>query len=128
MLETHCRQYAETREWVVAAVFADVGPLPPLEERKGWTGVQNALAAGTARGVVTWTRSMVAESAEAWERLVVRLGELAWFLAAGALDTPGQALYGRGCPDEVSASHGQGVRRVPNRGSSSPRADPPTRR
>ncbi|MFC9331322.1 hypothetical protein [Kitasatospora sp. NPDC057015] len=122
LLEAHCRQYAETREWVVTAVFTDSGPLPPMEERMGWSDVQNALTAGTARGVVTWTRSMVAESAEAWERLTVRLGELAWFLAAGALDTPGQALYGRG-----SAGPGRGGNRAPEQGSFSPRAAPPTR-
>ncbi|MER7702361.1 hypothetical protein ABTX81_05615 [Kitasatospora sp. NPDC097605] len=95
MLETHSRQYAETREWVVAAVFTDMGPLLALEGRAGWRAVQNALETGTARGVVMWTRSMVVDSAEAWERLVVLLSELGWFLAAGAIDTPGQALYGR---------------------------------
>ncbi|MFE7190386.1 hypothetical protein [Kitasatospora sp. NPDC057541] len=96
VLETHCRQYAETREWVVAVVFTDSGPLPALEERAGWRAVQNALETGAARGVVMWTRSMVVDSAEAWERLAVLLGELGWFLAAGAIDTPGQPLYGRG--------------------------------
>ncbi|MFF4343049.1 hypothetical protein ACFY00_24355 [Kitasatospora sp. NPDC001540] len=88
MLETHCRRYAETREWVVAAVFTDAGLQLPLEQRTGWRAVEEALAAGAARGVVTRTRSMVASSPEEWERLAVGLGELGWFLTAGLLDAP----------------------------------------
>ncbi|MFJ8477029.1 hypothetical protein [Kitasatospora sp. NPDC094011] len=95
VLETHCCQYAETRGWVVAAVFIDAGLLPPLEARDGWRGVRGALEAGDARGVVTWTRSMVADTTNEWECLAEPLGELGCFLAAGALDTPGQVLYSR---------------------------------
>ncbi|MFJ4676937.1 hypothetical protein [Kitasatospora sp. NPDC088783] len=90
VLETHCRQYAETREWVVAAVFTDAGEQLPLKQRTGWRAVEEALAVGTARGVVMRTRSMVASSSEEWERLAVGIGELGWFLAAGLLDAPAE--------------------------------------
>ncbi|WP_147437106.1 hypothetical protein [Streptomyces sp. TLI_171] len=69
-------------------MFTDRGQQLPLKEREGWRAVEEALAAGAARGVVMRTRSMVASSSEEWERLAVGLGELGWFLAAGLFDGP----------------------------------------
>ncbi|MFD6468769.1 hypothetical protein [Streptomyces goshikiensis] len=112
VLETRCRQFAESREWVVSAVFTDRGQVPSLEDRVGWLAVRDALAKGTARGVVTWTRSMVADSTEAWERLTVGVGELGWFLTAGALDTPGQPLYGRSVTEQLPMGRRPGARRA----------------
>ncbi|MFJ6770126.1 hypothetical protein ACIQOV_03955 [Kitasatospora sp. NPDC091257] len=94
MLAERCRQYADAREWVVAGSFADSVPLISLSERCGWLELSAALSSGTAQGVVTWTRSMVADSIEEWDRLTTLLSDRGLFLAAGALDTPGQLLYG----------------------------------
>ncbi|MEU6295310.1 hypothetical protein [Streptomyces erythrochromogenes] len=111
MLETHCRQFAESREWVVSVTFTDRGQVP-LEDRAGWQALRDALAEGIAQGVVTWTRSMVADTAEGWERLAVGVRELGWFLVAGALDTPGQSLYGRPVTEQLPTSRGPGPRRA----------------
>ncbi|MFF1906394.1 recombinase family protein [Kitasatospora sp. NPDC058218] len=116
MLETHCRKFAESREWVVAVVFTDAGQLSSLEERPGWRAAHEALTSGIARGVVTWTRSMVADSAEAWARSAVLVGDLGCFLVAVALDTPGQSLYGRGVQELAPAGRRPDARRAPGAG------------
>lgn len=120
VLETHCRKFAESREWVVAVVCTDAGQLPSLEERPAWRAAQEALTSGTARGVVTWTRSMVADSAEAWARSAALVSERGWFLVAVALDTPGQSLYGRGVQELAPAGRRPDARRAPGAGSARP--------
>lgn len=87
-----------------------------MEDRVGWLAVRDALAKGTARGVVTWTRSMVADSTEAWERLAAGVGALGWFLTAGALDTPGQSLYGRSATEQLPAGRRPRTRRASGAG------------
>ncbi|ROR44732.1 hypothetical protein EDD39_2939 [Kitasatospora cineracea] len=65
---------------------------------------------------------MVANDAQAWEHQAVLVGELGWFLVAGALDTPGQSLYSRGAPGQLPASRRSGTRRAP--GGSGPYPKP----
>ncbi|MFI6447803.1 hypothetical protein [Kitasatospora sp. NPDC050543] len=92
-LANHCRQYADAREWVIAASFSDAGLFGDLDERPGWQGVTALLPAGRASGIVTWTRSMVAHTPEAWKHLTELIADRGSFLASGSLDTPGQRLY-----------------------------------
>ncbi|WP_030460619.1 hypothetical protein [Kitasatospora sp. NRRL B-11411] len=121
VLETHCRQFAESREWVVSAVFTDQGQVP-LEDRAGWLALRDALGDGVAQGVVTWTRSMVADSTEGWERLAVGVSELGWFLVAGALDTPGHSLYGRTRTEQLPNGRRLGTRRATGTGAPRPQS------
>ncbi|MEV7926118.1 recombinase family protein [Kitasatospora sp. NPDC088779] len=102
-----CRQYADAREWVVAETFTDTGPLADLNDRSGWLDLSDALSRGTVKGIVTWTRSMVAGSVEEWDRLTAILADRGWFLVAGALDTPGQPLYSGGPRSSPAAPRGR---------------------
>ncbi|MEV7595770.1 recombinase family protein [Kitasatospora sp. NPDC089797] len=106
VLAEQCRQYADAREWTVTGIFTDSAALIALSQRREWSNLSKALSNGAAQGVVTWTRSMVADSAEEWSRLTRLLSDRGLFLVAGALDTPGQLLYGGGPPTALYSSDG----------------------
>ncbi len=90
-----CGKFADARDWLIVEVFVDTAPLPALSERDGWQRVAEALSRGSIQGVVTWTRAMVADTSEEWDRLAAILTDRGGFLVSGALNTPGQSLYGR---------------------------------
>ncbi|MFE2914601.1 hypothetical protein [Kitasatospora indigofera] len=87
-LAEHCRRYAEAREWDVAVCAEDQLPEQPLDQRTGWNSVTAALSGGSASGIVTWTRSMVAATGDSWDQLAALVADRGAFLAAAALDTP----------------------------------------
>ncbi|MEV0536323.1 hypothetical protein [Kitasatospora sp. NPDC050463] len=91
-LAEHCRRYAEAREWDVVVCEGDRSPEQPLDQRTGWNRITAALSSGSASGIVTWTRSMVAATGDSWEQLAALVADRGAFLATAALDTPGGRL------------------------------------
>ncbi|GAA2687152.1 recombinase family protein [Streptomyces lunalinharesii] len=61
-LADYCRQYAHARDWDAIETATDTDRSAPLTSRPGWTRVLELLAAGTVRGVVTYSAQMIAES------------------------------------------------------------------
>ncbi|MCQ4084374.1 hypothetical protein NGB36_28285 [Streptomyces sp. RB6PN25] len=76
-----CRDYAEARHWTVAAAVCDTGTTAPLTGRPGWCEITAALGTGSARGVVTWQRRMIAADTTAYETLTALVADRGGFLA-----------------------------------------------
>ena len=87
-LAQRCREYAELRNWTIALTATDVHPADGLSERPGWARVIAALSDRTARGVVTWSRDMLADSPEGWNSLTALVSDRNAFLAAAGSGRP----------------------------------------
>ncbi len=88
MIADYVGQYAQAREWAMVEVVRDTDRRTLLSDRPGWQHLLTLLSSGQTRGLVTYSRAMVAPDAAAYERLVVLLVELGAFLACARQSTP----------------------------------------
>ncbi|MGW7367911.1 hypothetical protein ACWGI8_31940 [Streptomyces sp. NPDC054841] len=81
LIAEHVHQHAHARDWPVVDTVRDRDRLQPLDQRPGWTRVLDLLATGIARGIVTFSPSMVA-AGDGFEALHRHISHEGGFLVA----------------------------------------------
>jgi hypothetical protein len=80
LITEHVHQHAHARDWPVIDTVRDLDRLQPLDQRPGWTRVVlDLLATGVARGIVTFSPSMVTPD-DAFETLRRQISDQGGFL------------------------------------------------
>ncbi|MFI9077904.1 recombinase family protein [Streptomyces sioyaensis] len=117
LLADYCRQYAMTHGWDAVGIVTDIDRTAPLMSRPEWPRVLSLLSDGTVRGVVTYSRGMIAAPQDEYDVVREFLRDRGAFLAAARTAgrgtpprrTPGQTARRQTIADAAAGYEGCGA-------------------